>query len=102
MKKFLASTVIALGLSGGAALADGFSFGFGYSDGHSGGFFGFSDGGHHSVGYYSDGYYGAYSDCYRPRLCGHWEDRGYWVTTGYDHCGYPIRRWVSVHVWVED
>ena len=101
MKKMIASAVMALGLMGGVASADGFSFGFGYSDGHRGGYAGFSDGGHYSGGGYSGGYWGGYSDCYRPRVCGHWEDRGYWQTS-YDCCGYPVRSWVSVRVWVNN
>lgn len=106
MKKMIAAAAMVLGLTGGVAMADGFSFGFGYGDGHSGGFVGYSDGGRWSgggySGGYSGGYYGGYSDCYRPRpVCGHWEDRGYWQTT-YDCCGYPVRRWVTVRVWVND
>lgn len=101
MKKMIASAVMALGLMGGVASADGFSFGFGYSDGHRGGYVGYSDS-YYSGGGCSGGYWGGYSDCYRPRVCGHWEDRGYWSIVGYDCCGAPIRRWVSVRVWVND
>lgn len=99
MRKMIASAVLAVGLMGGVASADGFSFGFGYSDGHSGGYFGYRDGGHYSGGYYSGGSWGGYG-C-SPRSYGHWEDHGYWVTS-YDCSGFPVRRWVSVRVWVND